>query len=123
MTIAITGPSETPPSDQPDALQQNGVQAQGQASDTMVPITEAELVLGTAAAAGVRRKERRWVALYWDGSSWRRRNHARRGVLTDPARRIWTGREWHARWSDCESFGDCVGARTDAVTAMICVER
>jgi hypothetical protein len=63
MTIAITGPSETPPSDQPDALQQNGVQAQGQASDTVVPITEAEVALGTAAAAGVRRKERRWVAL------------------------------------------------------------
>jgi hypothetical protein len=63
MTITITGPSETPPSDQPDALQQDGVQTQGQASDTMVPITEAEVALGTAAAAGVRRKERRWVAL------------------------------------------------------------
>jgi hypothetical protein len=63
MTIAITGPSETPPSDQPEALQQNGVQAQGQASDTVVPITEAEVALGTAAAAGVRRKERRWVGL------------------------------------------------------------
>jgi hypothetical protein len=63
MTIAIPGPSGTPPSDQPDALPQNGVQAQGQASDTMVTITEAEVVLGTAAAAGVRRKERRWVAL------------------------------------------------------------
>jgi hypothetical protein len=63
MTIAITGPSETPPSDQPDALQQDGVQAQGQASDTMVPITEVEVALGTAAATGLRRKERRWVAL------------------------------------------------------------
>jgi hypothetical protein len=63
MTIAITGSSETPPSDQPDALQQNGIQAQGQASDTMVPITEAEAAPGAAAAAGLRRKERRWVAL------------------------------------------------------------
>jgi hypothetical protein len=63
MTIAITGPSETSPPDQPDALQQNGVQALAQASDTMVPITEAEVARGTAAAAGVRRKERRWVAL------------------------------------------------------------
>jgi hypothetical protein len=62
MMIAIPGPSETPPSDQPDALQQNGVQAQSHASDTIVPITEAEVALGTA-AAGVRRKERRWVAL------------------------------------------------------------
>jgi hypothetical protein len=61
--IAILGPSETPPSDQPDALQQIGVQAQSHASDTIVLITEAEVVLGSAAAAGVRRKERRWVAL------------------------------------------------------------
>jgi hypothetical protein len=61
--IAILGPSETPPSDQPDALQHNGVQAQGKASDTIVLITEAEVALGTAAAAGVRRKESRWVAL------------------------------------------------------------
>jgi hypothetical protein len=64
MTIEITGPSETPVSDQPDALQQNGVRAQqGQASDTTVLITEAQVALGTSAATGVRRKERRWVAL------------------------------------------------------------
>jgi hypothetical protein len=63
MTIAITGPSETPPSGQPDALQQNGVQAQSQVSGTTVLITEAQAALATAAAAGVRRKERRWVAL------------------------------------------------------------
>lgn len=61
MTIAITGPCKTPDSDQPDALQQNGVQAQHQ--DTRLPITGAEVALDTAAAAGVRRKERRWVAL------------------------------------------------------------
>jgi hypothetical protein len=64
MMIAIPGPSGTPPSDQPDALQQNGVQAQGKAPDTTVLITEAGVVLGSAAAAaGVRRKERRCVAL------------------------------------------------------------
>ena len=63
MTIEITERSETPPSDQPDALQQNGVQAQSHASDKIVPITEAEVALGTAAASGVRRKDRRWVAL------------------------------------------------------------
>ena len=61
MTIEITGPFETPTSDQPDALQQNGVQTQDQ--DTTLPITEAEVALGTAAATGVHRKERRWVAL------------------------------------------------------------
>jgi hypothetical protein len=63
MTIEITGPSEAPVSDQPDALQQNGVQAQGQASGTTVLITEAQVALGTSAATGARRKERRWVAL------------------------------------------------------------
>ena len=63
MTIEITERSETPPSDQPDALQQNGVQAQGQASGTTVLITEAQVALGTSAATGARRKERRWVAL------------------------------------------------------------
>ena len=61
MTIEITGPFETPASDQPDALQQNGVQAQDQ--DTTLPITEAEVALVFAAAPGVHRKERRWVAL------------------------------------------------------------
>jgi hypothetical protein len=25
-------------------------------------------------------------------------------MLTHPAWRIWTTREWHARWSDCDSF-------------------
>jgi len=42
-------------------LQQDGVQAQDQASDTTVPITEAEAALGTVAAMGVRRKDRRWL--------------------------------------------------------------
>jgi hypothetical protein len=61
MTIEITGPFETPASDQPDALQQNGVQAQDR--DTTLPITEGEVALVFAAAPGVHRKERRWVAL------------------------------------------------------------
>jgi hypothetical protein len=39
------------------------VQTRDQASDTTVLITEAEVALGTAAATGVRRKERWWVAL------------------------------------------------------------
>jgi hypothetical protein len=63
MTIEITGAPETPASDPPDTLQQDGVQTQDQASDTTVLITEAEVALGTAAATGVRRKGRRWVAL------------------------------------------------------------
>jgi hypothetical protein len=63
MTIEITGGPETPASGPPDVLQQVGVQTQGQASDTTVLITEAHVALGTAAATGVRRKDRRWVAL------------------------------------------------------------
>src|SRR5277367_6083757 len=63
MTIEITGAPEPSASDPPDALQQDGVQTQDQASDTTVLITGAEVALGTAAATGVRRKDRRWVAL------------------------------------------------------------
>jgi hypothetical protein len=63
MTIEITGPPEMPASGPPDALQQNGVQTQDQASVTTVLITKAEVALAAAAATGVRRKERRWVAL------------------------------------------------------------
>ena len=63
MTIEITGAPEPPASDPPDILQQGGVQMQDQACDTTVLITEAQLALGTAAATGVRRKDRRWVAL------------------------------------------------------------
>jgi len=54
---------ETPASDNPDTLQENAVQTQHRASNTTVLITEAQVALGTAAATGVRRKERRWVAL------------------------------------------------------------
>jgi len=57
MTIEISAES-----DPPHALQQDA-QRQDQASDTTVLITEAQVALGTAAATGVRRKERRWVAL------------------------------------------------------------
>ena len=63
MTIEITGAPETSASDPPDALQQDGVRKRDQASDTTVLITEAQAALGTAAATGVRRKDRRWVAL------------------------------------------------------------
>jgi hypothetical protein len=63
MTIEITGGPETPASDPPDVLQQDGVQTQDQACDATVLITEAQVALGTAAATGVRRKDRRWVAL------------------------------------------------------------
>lgn len=62
MTIEITGSSETPPFGPPDAWQQNGVQPD-EASATTLLITQAEAVLGAAAATGVRRKERRWIAL------------------------------------------------------------
>jgi len=54
---------ETPASDNPDTLQENAVQTQHRASNTTVLITEAQVALGTAAATGVRRKERRWLAL------------------------------------------------------------
>ena len=63
MTIEIMGAPEPPACDPPDVLQQDGVQMQDQASDTTALITEAEVALGTAAATGVRRKGRRWVAL------------------------------------------------------------
>jgi hypothetical protein len=63
MTIEITGAPEPPACDPPDVSQRDGVQTQDQASDTTVLITEAEVALGTAAATGVRRKDRRWVAL------------------------------------------------------------
>ena len=63
MTIEITGAPEPPASDPPDILQQAGVQTQDQPSDKTVLITEAQVVLSTAAATGVRRKDRRWVAL------------------------------------------------------------
>jgi len=63
MTIEITEAPEPPASDPPDVLQQDGVQTQDQASDTTVLITEAQVALCTAAATGVRRKDRRWVSL------------------------------------------------------------
>ena len=63
MTIEITGAPEPPASDPRDVLQQDGVREQDRASDTTVLITEAQVALGTAAATGVRRKDRRWVAL------------------------------------------------------------
>ena len=63
MTIEITGAPQPPASDPPDVLQQGGVQMQDQVSDTTVLITEAQVALGTAAATGVRRKDRRWVGL------------------------------------------------------------
>src|ERR1700722_14328123 len=63
MTIEITGAPQTPACDPLDVLQQGGVQTQDQACDTTVLITEAQLALGTAAATGVRRKDRRWLAL------------------------------------------------------------
>jgi hypothetical protein len=63
MTIEITGAPQTPASDPPDVSQRDGVRTQDQASDTTVLITEAQVALGTAAATGVRRKDRRWVGL------------------------------------------------------------
>ncbi|MDT5353726.1 MAG: hypothetical protein QOJ56_2258 [Mycobacterium sp.] len=115
MTIEITGAPEPPASDAPDVLQQDGVQMQDQASDTTVLITEAQVALGTAAAPGLRRKDRRWIAMLSRIFVPTRRNHARSGVLTNPAWRIWTTREWHARWSDCESFFVVALAATPAL--------
>ena len=63
MKNEITRPPQAPASGPPDALQQNGVQTQDQPSVTTVLITEADVALGTAAATGLRRKERRWLVL------------------------------------------------------------
>jgi hypothetical protein len=63
MTIEMTGVPEPLASDPPDVSQRDGVRKQDQACDTTVLITAAEVALGTAAATGVRRKDRRWVAL------------------------------------------------------------
>lgn len=62
MTIEITEAPELRAFDPRDLLHQDGVQTQDQASDTTVLITEAQVALGTAAATGVRPKDRRWVA-------------------------------------------------------------
>jgi hypothetical protein len=63
MTIEITGAPEPPASNPPDLLRQDAVEAQDQAPNTPVLITVAQVALGTAAATGVRRKDRRWVGL------------------------------------------------------------
>ena len=109
MTIEITGAPEPPASDPPDALQQDA-QRQDQASDTTLLITEAEVALGSAAAIGLRRKDRRWVALLSRIFVAAPKASRPNGVLTNPAWRIWITREWHARWSDCECSRGCVGA-------------
>ncbi len=63
MTIEITGAPEPPACDPPEVFQHGGVQTRDQAFDTTVLITEAAVALSTAAAMGVRRKDRRWVVL------------------------------------------------------------
>ena len=63
MTIEITGAPEPTLSGLPDILQQDGVGMQDHASDRKVLITEALVAFATAAATGLRRKDRRWVAL------------------------------------------------------------
>jgi hypothetical protein len=63
MTIEITGAPEPPPSGPPDILRQDAVRMQDHASDTTVLITEAQVAFATAAATGVRREDRRWIAL------------------------------------------------------------
>lgn len=93
MTIEMTGSPRTPEAEQLEALQQNGVQTRDQASDTTVLITEAEVVLGTSAATGFRRKERGWVALVSrifaapkKSRSKRRRPHLQPMAYLEPAR-------------------------------------
>lgn len=83
MKIDITGSRETPVSESPDASRQNAAQ---------VLITEAEVAFRTAAAAGVRRKERRWlgrvsrVAGMTKGSRGARRPIQTRAAYLEPAR-------------------------------------
>lgn len=81
MKIDITGSRATPTSE-----------SSGHASDTTVLITEAEVAFGTAAAAGIRRKERRWlgqvsrIAGMWRGSRAERTPFQTRAAYLEPAR-------------------------------------
>jgi len=114
MTIEITGAPETPASDPPDALQQDGVRRR------------TRLVTRRFRSPRQRRPSALWQHWVCDGRtvggcatepdlSWpRRRNHTRSDVLTNPAWRFRTTRKWHARWSECESFRGCVDGRTGA---------
>jgi hypothetical protein len=63
MKTDLTGTPEPPASDPADVLLQDTVLAQDQAPNTPVLITVAQVAFDTAAATGVRRKDRRWVAL------------------------------------------------------------
>ena len=54
---------ETPSNRAQGAVQQPDGQAHHHTSDTTALITEREVLFGTAAASGLRRKERRWAAL------------------------------------------------------------
>ncbi len=60
MKIDITGSRKNPASESADASRQNGAQTWDQASDTVL-ITQAEVAFRTAAAAGVRPKQRGWL--------------------------------------------------------------
>ena len=81
MKIDITGSRRYPASESRD-----------RASDTTVLITEAEVAFGTAAAAGIRRKERRWrgqvsrIAGLLRGSLAARRPYETRAAYLEPAR-------------------------------------
>jgi hypothetical protein len=54
---------ETPSNRAQGAVQRPDGQAHNHTSDTTALITEREVLFGTAAASGLRRKERRWAAL------------------------------------------------------------
>jgi hypothetical protein len=60
MSIEMPMALETPSADAPERLQQDDGQAQSPTADTAVLITKDEVSLGTAAAAGLRKKNRRW---------------------------------------------------------------
>jgi hypothetical protein len=63
MTIKRMDVAEARAFDPSKALQQNAFQTRDQDSCSTVLITEAEVALGSAAAMGVRRTDRRWVEL------------------------------------------------------------
>jgi hypothetical protein len=64
MPIAPESPSaelDTASAEVPDTIQQTDGQTRFDTADTTVLITEAEVLLGTAAATGLREKHRGWI--------------------------------------------------------------
>jgi len=66
MPIALESPSAEPgtaSAEVPDTVQQTDGQTRFETADTTVLITEAEVLLGTAAAIGLRKKHPGWITV------------------------------------------------------------